>query len=218
MPISMSRNSLIICLILFNWCFHIQYSFAATVRVIDEQGRPFANAVISSRDVLPVSDKSTVGFSAVMDQMNKQFSPEILIVDQGTTVTFPNSDNIRHHVYSFSEPKPFEIKLYANDNVPPILFDKPGIVVLGCNIHDSMLGYIYVKENGRVWTTNAQGIAEIEIADGEFSVWHPEFSINHLQRMPAKFDTNRDYELTFSRVSSSALNKNTFGSGKFNRQ
>ena len=51
-------------------------------------------------------------------------------------MTFPNLDPIMHHVYSFSATKPFEIKLYSGDPPTGILFDKPGVATLGCNIHD----------------------------------------------------------------------------------
>ncbi len=77
-----------------------------------------------------------------MDQQGHQFVPHLLVVQAGTEVTFPNSDNVSHHVYSFSPTKPFELPLYKGDVYPPVTFEKAGIVVVGCNIHDSMLGYI----------------------------------------------------------------------------
>ena len=87
---------------------------------------------------------------AVMDQVNKQFLPELLIVQQGQLVNFPNSDNIRHNVYSFSSAKSFQLKLYSGQPKEPIIFDTQGVVVLGCNIHDSMVGYIYVAKSEQV--------------------------------------------------------------------
>src|ERR1700704_3875919 len=71
-----------------------------------------------------------------VDQVDKQFVPYVKAIFVGSTVRFPNSDNIRHQVYSFSQPKKFELPLYSGTDAPPIIFDKPGVVVLGCNIHD----------------------------------------------------------------------------------
>ncbi len=197
--------------------FLSESSHAASALVTDEQGKPFANAVISLTKALPNSTPTQLGSTAVMDQLEKQFSPTILVVGQDTTVVFPNSDNIRHHVYSFSEPKPFEIKLFANERVPPIFFDKPGIVVLGCNIHDSMLGFIYVKESKQVWVTNEQGIADIGEAIGEVTIWHPDFSVDHLQRMSGILVSGAPNEFTYNRVLPTKAHKKTFGSSKFNR-
>ena len=108
---------------------------AKTITVVDEQGRPFIDAVISvaAAAVEESSPSAPPQQPAIMDQVNRQFEPTMLVIEQGQTVVFPNSDNIRHHVYSFSQPKPFEIKLYAGDSVPPVQFSKSGIVVLGCN-------------------------------------------------------------------------------------
>lgn len=91
---------------------------------------------------------------AVIDQVNKQFLPELLIVQQGQLVNFPNSDNIRHNVYSFSSAKSFQLKLYSGQPKEPIIFDTQGVVVLGCNIHDSMVGYIYVAKSEQVYKTD----------------------------------------------------------------
>ena len=81
-----------------------------------------------------------------MDQRGSQFVPHVLPVQAGTSVTFPNSDQIRHQVYSFSASKRFELPLYAGTSASPIRFDQPGIVVLGCNIHDWMIGYVVVLD------------------------------------------------------------------------
>lgn len=112
---------------------------------------------------------------AVMDQVDKQFSPYILVIQKGTSVTFPNSDSIKHHVYSFSKTKPFQLKLYKNRVPDPLLFDKAGAVALGCNIHDWMVGYIYVTDTPWYGRTNKQGESRLEVPDGHYrlKVWHP---------------------------------------------
>ena len=112
---------------------------------------------------------------AAVEQKNKQFAPMVTVVQTNTLVQFPNRDDIRHHVYSFSAPKSFEIKLYAGTTAAPILFDKPGEVVLGCNIHDNMLGYIYVVDTPWFAKTRADGTARIDelpAGDYELQLWH----------------------------------------------
>lgn len=142
-----------------------------TVRVQTPSGQPVANAVIeaASPAARPFSE------AAVMDQVNRQFKPHVLTVAAGQSVSFPNSDDIRHHVYSFSKPKPFELKLYSGEPEQPIVFDRPGVVVLGCNIHDSMVGYIYVCEHQACEQTDKQGVAQLNTSQlpSQLNVWHP---------------------------------------------
>ncbi len=112
---------------------------------------------------------------AAVGQKDKTFVPFVTVVQTGTAVQFPNQDPIRHHVYSFSLPKPFEIKLYAGTPVAPILFDKPGEVVLGCNIHDHMLAFIYVVDSPWFAKTDKDGVARIEgppAGDYDLQLWY----------------------------------------------
>jgi len=116
---------------------------------------------------------------ATMDQAQLAFKPHILAVQAGTKVAFPNSDNVQHHVYSFSEAKTFEIQVYRQNLESSIEFDKPGVAELGCNVHDWMLGYIYVAKTSLFARTNQQGIANIELPSGValenivLTAWHP---------------------------------------------
>ena len=106
------------------------------VRVLAADGAPLPDAVVW----ITPGDLSQPPHPAVMDQINKTFVPYILPVQRGTTVRFPNSDPINHHVYSFSPSKRFELRLHhQGDAAQEVLFDKPGLVTLGCNIHDWML-------------------------------------------------------------------------------
>jgi hypothetical protein len=96
-------------------------------------------------------------------------------------VYFPNKDNVRHHVYSFSTAKTFELQLYSEKSAPPVLLDKPGIVVLGCNIHDWMLGYVYVSETPYFAKSKADGTAVISnLPAGEYTLrlWHPGMGVS----------------------------------------
>ena len=113
--------------------------------------------------------------SASIDQVNKQFLPRINVVRAGTAVSFPNSDNIRHQVYSFSQPKVFTLKLYAGTSAAPVLFDKPGMVVLGCNIHDKMLAFVAVVDTPYFAKTDGAGKASFDLPSGRYRlrVWHP---------------------------------------------
>ncbi|KJS04272.1 MAG: hypothetical protein VR73_14875 [Gammaproteobacteria bacterium BRH_c0] len=115
---------------------------------------------------------------AVMDQRDNQFVPHVIAVRTNTLVHFPNSDNIRHHVYSFSPAKRFELRLYHGTTAEPVLFDKPGQVVLGCNIHDSMLAYIYVVDSDYFAVSDPLGKLELqEIPPGEYQllIQHPRY-------------------------------------------
>ena len=148
---------------------------AATVAVTarDPLGNPLADLVVWAvpRDG-PAPPRVR---PAMVEQRNKTFIPLVTVVQTGTLVSFPNRDDIRHHVYSFSPAKRFEIKLYAGTPVDPILFDKAGEVTLGCNIHDHMIAYIYVVDSPWFAKTNSDGVARIEgIPAGDFDInaWH----------------------------------------------
>jgi plastocyanin len=145
--------------------------------VRDKAGKAIADAVVVA---LPASRTagSPGGMSAtiIVDQVNKEFVPYVLPVRVGTTVNFPNKDNIRHHVYSFSPAKNFELPLYTGSPAAPVLFDKPGAVVLGCNIHDWMIAYIYVSESPYFAKTGADGKARLtDLPPGNYTLrtWHP---------------------------------------------
>jgi plastocyanin len=145
-----------------------------TITVTDEQGHPLPNAAVWA----PAKAghlSAAPGARAEMAQRNRQFDPQLLVVQTGTAVYFPNFDTVKHHVYSFSPIKPFEIKLYAGTPAAPIVFDKPGVAVLGCNIHDHMVASIVVVDTPTFGRTDAQGRVTLPLAGGEATVmaWHP---------------------------------------------
>jgi len=157
-------------------------AIAATIEVsvVDEQGRPIENVAVYATPAQGAAAghaaHGAAAPAAVMDQDNLQFAPHLLVVQAGTAVTFPNTDSVSHHVYSFSEAKTFELPLYKGDAYPPVAFDRPGIVVLGCNIHDGMLGYIVVVDTPHFARTNEQGVALIEsVPNGDYvlAAWTP---------------------------------------------
>lgn len=114
-----------------------------------------------------------------MDQVKKEFVPEILVVRTGTPVLFPNSDSVAHQVYSFSPAKRFTLSLYRGKQYPPVVFDQAGIVTLGCNIHDHMVGYIVVTDSPHFGQTDGQGrlvLKEMNAGTYKVSAWHPRFN------------------------------------------
>ena len=148
-------------------------SLEAVVR--DDAGQPLTDVVVSLTPPGAAPAAPRAG-SAVMDQQNKTFVPFVLAVPVGTSVAFPNRDNIRHHVYSFSPAKRFELPLYIGTPAAPVVFDKPGVAVLGCNIHDWMVGYIYVSDTPYFAKTADNGTVRLtDVPPGAYEarVWHP---------------------------------------------
>lgn len=150
--------------------------FAAPVgvTVTDPKGAPVAGAVVfldapaAAKAVKPMS-------GAEMVQRNKAFVPEVLVVTRGTAVLFPNQDTVRHHVYSFSPVKKFELKLYTGVPAAPVAFDLPGVAVLGCNIHDQMVAWVIVLDTPYHGTTGPDGRVTLpDTPPGDYSlrIWH----------------------------------------------
>lgn len=154
-----------------------------TVQIVDHQGNPFQGAVVELQH--PDIVRTTELPQAAMDQINKQFAPYLLAIEQGTPVVFPNSDSIKHHVFSFSAAKRFQLKLYKDRRPEPLVFDKPGVVALGCNIHDWMVGYIYVAQSKLYLQSDQQGYAQFDVPprDYQLRVWHPRFKESDAQRL-----------------------------------
>lgn len=156
-------------------------------KILDQQGNPVMNSVISTDNT---GASTTVSSMAVMDQVNQQFLPHVLVIQKNQSVDFPNSDAIRHHIYSFSAPKPFEIRLFKGKESSPMQFDKPGVVVLGCNIHDQMVGYIYIAEDEMTAVTDKNGLATLATSNQEYYIWHPRLSASNADRI--KYTLNGD--------------------------
>jgi plastocyanin len=128
------------------------------VTVSDGSNQPVADAVVYAT---PLNPPPPVEHKASIDQVNRRFVPRVSVIQTGTAVTFPNSDNIRHSVYSFSRPRSFTLKLYAGTPSNPVVFDQPGVVVLGCNIHDTMVGWLLVVDSSFFTRTAADGSASL---------------------------------------------------------
>jgi plastocyanin len=147
-----------------------------SVRVVDDGGRPVRDAVVTLYPSGGAARAPRAGGHYVVSQKDIQFHPFLTIVPVGADVSFPNLDNTKHHVYSFSPAKRFELKLFAKDQSRTVHFDKPGVVALGCNIHDQMSAFIVITDSAWTARTNAQGVATFADAPdvpGRLTVWHP---------------------------------------------
>jgi plastocyanin len=154
---------------------------AATLEALVQTpaGKPLADAAVILEPLAPLRAPAPTSRSharATIEQRGAEFIPFVTVVQTGTPVDFPNNDTVRHHVYSFSQPKRFEIKLYAGKPGQPITFDKPGEVDIGCNIHDWMEAHVLVVESPWFGKTAADGqvrIANLPAGRYRVQLWHP---------------------------------------------
>jgi len=147
------------------------------LRLVDAAGRPVSDAVVTVRPAGGIpAGAIRFPWGTTMTQQDIAFAPHVLIVPVGATVRFPNKDKVRHHIYSFSKPAKFEIKLFGQDETRSYTFISAGAVALGCNIHDQMSGFIKVVDTPFATKSNAAGQARISgLATGtaQVTVWHP---------------------------------------------
>jgi len=167
-----------------------------TVDVRNARGQALNDAVVyavpEGRSVPPARK------TAVMDQKNRTFIPHVLAIQTGTSVRFPNSDDIRHQVYSFSTAKTFQLPLYTGTPSTPVVFDKPGVATLGCNIHDKMSAYIVVVDTPHFDTTGGDGRVTLSsLAAGKYTVhvWHAQLKA---QPVTVTLGASEQRPLTFS--------------------
>lgn len=164
---------------------HAGWASEIVVDVLDASGRPVPDAVIyatSDSGKAPPAQHQPI----YVEQKNKTFIPFVSVIPLGTRAYFPNHDGIGHHVYSFSPTKTFELPLSDKENSESVLFDKPGVVTVGCNIHDWMVAYIYVLETPFYSKTDAGGQARLgDLNPGEYTVhvWHPGITKDAAERV-----------------------------------
>lgn len=147
------------------------------LRLIDANGEAVQGAVMELLSDTAAASTSTGMHEAQIDQLDKEFIPTVTTLVAGGSASFPNSDDILHHVYSFSTAKTFDTPLYGSevDSQYREMFDVPGVVEIGCNIHDWMLAYIYVGESDLMAISNDLGVAQLtNIPPGQYRlrVWH----------------------------------------------
>lgn len=173
MKFTLSSAALTLFLPLLSLCAPVNAT-SLTLQITDAAGWPSTDAVVyleaANGQSLPKKPHS-----AQIEQRARQFFPAITVVQTGTAISFPNHDTVRHQVYSFSTPKVFELKLYSGAGGDPIVFDKPGLVVVGCNIHDQMAAFIQVVDTPYFGKSDAAGKLVIDnIQHGKYNVkiWH----------------------------------------------
>jgi plastocyanin len=157
-------------------CLATTAAQAATVdvQVRGPDGQPVPDAVVT---VIAPHPAGPVKFPwpYVIKQQNISFQPHVLIVPVGANVAFPNLDRVRHHVYSFSKAKKFQLALYGQDETKSVTFDQPGVIALGCNIHDTMSGFVVAVDTPYAAKTDATGhavIANVPAGAATLQVWH----------------------------------------------
>ncbi len=143
------------------------------IQLVGADGKPVPDAVVGA--LLRGARSVTTTATSQIAQRERQFQPQITAIQTGTAVNFPNFDTVRHHVYSFSAIKRFELKLYAGTPAAPVVFDKAGVAVMGCNIHDRMAAWIVVMDTPLLAHSDASGQAVFELPAGEHRLlaWRP---------------------------------------------
>ncbi|MDP2005828.1 MAG: methylamine utilization protein [Rubrivivax sp.] len=149
---------------------------AATVEVtaVGSDGKPLPETVVFL-DSLAAKAAARPLAGAEVAQVDRRFVPRVTVVTVGSSVAFPNRDTVRHHVYSLSPAKTFELKLYIGTPTHPVVFDKPGVAVLGCNIHDSMAAWVVVVETPHFALAGADGSVRLDkVPPGNYRLrsWH----------------------------------------------
>ncbi|MBI2813913.1 MAG: methylamine utilization protein [Opitutae bacterium] len=163
------------------------------------KGEPVADAVVS---LIPLDGAvpPATGATASIGQQNQEFSAYVTVVQAGARVLFPNTDTVQHHVYSLSKAKKFELPLYNPGQNESFVFDVPGLVTLGCNIHDWMLAYIVVVPTPWFAKTDAAGLATLAAPAGRYrlELWHPRLAALVTQEITlgAAEAATRDFTLT----------------------
>jgi plastocyanin len=172
------------------------------IHVLNSDGRVLSGAVVTVRP-LDAPARHAAPQRTVMDQVNRAFEPDLLVIPVGSTIEFPNSDSVSHQIYSFSAAKRFQLPLYRGKPYPPVQFEQTGVVTLGCNIHDEMLAYVVVTDAPYFGRTDASGAWSAEVTRGQYRVliWHPRVRDEgaDLERVLTVNDTDRA-ELTLRLV------------------
>lgn len=165
----------------------VQAAGGISVQVVDAAGKPVADAVVyleaDGGQPLPKTLKA-----GEISQKALKFIPLVSVVQTGSKVYFPNNDKVRHHIYSFSAPHKFDQKLYTGTTAEPQTFEKPGTVVLGCNIHDKMIAYVRIVDTPYYGKTDAAGRVALDAPAGKYvlKAWHPDIVGGNALEQPTR--------------------------------
>jgi plastocyanin len=159
------------------------------INVHTPDGHALPGAIVTVRPPEGAPHHAASPVHAIIDQVNRAFAPDLVVIPVGSTVEFPNTDSVSHQIYSFSPAKRFQLPLYRGTPYPPVHFDQPGVVTLGCNIHDDMLAYLVVTDAPWYGRTDSAGAWSTDLPHGQYRValWHPRLREN---------DTDLERELT----------------------
>ncbi len=159
----------------------------------------------------------------IMDQQNLTFNPHIMPIPVGASVDFPNNDKVDHNIFSLSRTKKFNLGSYKPGDSKTVLFDKPGIVELRCDVHAEMAAYIMVLKNPYFAVTDDQGRFEIpdskhleqngikgmkDLPSGNYvlKIWHEKLKTQkHMVTIPENRDVS--VEITATRGTPGVLYK-----------
>lgn len=161
------------------------------VSVTDKEGKAVADAVVIVRPGGDGVPRTPPPMQAVINQEKMRFVPAVTLVGVGARARFVNNDPWEHHVrasaagvlqFNASAKEGFELRLDGKPEGKPakfaeVTFGKPGAVLLGCHLHASMQGHVYVSDSPWAALTNAEGIASFEaVPEGaaRVNVWHAE--------------------------------------------
>lgn len=167
------------------------------VSVLDEKQQPIEFAVIYINESLKKSNDDSV----VIDQVDKEFIPYVTVIQRGSSINFPNNDDIRHQVYSFSKTKQFELPLYSGNPSEPVMFDKNGVVAMACNIHDWMKAYVYVVDTNKFTLSDKSGkgvLLDLVKGKYEVAVWHPKAKVSEQLNVQQIELSEKNQQLVFT--------------------
>lgn len=194
----LTRNIRLTLCLLFCGLSSPAVGFDLVLQLQDESGQPVGSAVVE----IPGRQQETAPEEiAIIDQVDRRFVPLVIAITEGQRVNFPNSDNVRHHVYSFSAIRQFSTELFADEPIDPIRFDQSGIAVLGCNIHDSMVAYVFVSPWQDIMVSHDDGMIRLpglDEAPKEITIWHPwleNFDNTHTVDS-SDWESGREYRIT----------------------
>lgn len=190
-------------------------AFAASVEVeiVDQQGNPVQGAVASFTSPT-LQARIHEPRIHLLDQINKRFVPNVIAIRRGDSIRFPNSDDIRHHVYSFSVPRTFELPLYTGEPEHPVQFLEAGMVVVGCNIHDRMQAHIFILDGAEFAVSDASGKAALGNLPDEamtLSLYHPQATQEIALRVPVTTEELTGGKLRFTIALNTPVEADTSG-------
>ena len=169
------------------------------ITVKGPKGEPVADAVVSLIPLDSPAPPPAISAGEV-GQQNQEFTTYVTVVQAGSRVLFPNKDTVQHHVYSLSKAKKFELPLYNPGQNESFVFDVPGLITLGCNIHDWMLAYLVVVPTPWFAKTDPAGLATVAAPAGRYrlELWHPRLATLVTQEITlgVSESARRDFTLT----------------------